>query len=87
MESPPNENRIGVIFGVLHWMSSVAITPMSQVMEPLDMLANPPSINKTKYSHNACLKGQKSPKNDKKVIRIVDKISRVYDRDLPLTMF
>ena len=24
---PPNENRIGVFFGVLYWMSSIAKTP------------------------------------------------------------
>ena len=51
---PPNENRIGVFFGVLYWMSSVAKTPAPQVMEPLDMLGNPPSINATVFGHRAC---------------------------------
>ena len=84
---PPNENKIGTIFGVSYWLSSEAKTPVPQAMEPLDMLGNPPSINETRHSHIACLTGQKPPKNDEKVIRIVDKILRVYERELPLAMF
>ena len=60
---PPNENRIGVFFGVLYWMSIVTKTPAPQVMKPPDMLGNPPSIKVTVFSHKACLLGQKTQKS------------------------
>ena len=68
-------------------MSGIAKTPAPQVMEPLDMLGSPPLINATVFSHKACLEGQKTPKNEQKSDKIVDKISRVYDRELPPAMF
>ena len=74
---PPNENKIGTIFGVLYWLSSEAKTPVPQVMEPLDMLENPPSINATVFGHRAFSQGQKTQKMSKNWTKSLTK-SRGY---------
>ena len=77
---PPSEDDFGTIFGALYWVSSAAKTPIPHVMEPLDMPSNPPSIIQPVFSHESCLHGRKTPKNEQKSNKIVDKILRVVDK-------